>query len=181
MLKIGSMKQVRIIASGLFYLTRTAALLFLMTGIYAFVILALSMYTSMDQLPIRVSDGSFVIFYPFTEQPFLLGDYTVSYFLISTSTVLLYGFFLWLLSCVFKAFRQQKLFIPRSVSRLERFYLFNLGVPILFLVILAFSGQELRDAVLIVFLHLMIGVFAFFMAAIFRQGLLLQEEQDLTL
>ena len=175
------MKQVRMIASGLYYLTRTAALLFLTTGIYAFVVLALSMYTNMDQLPIKVSDRGFVIFYPFTEQPFLLGDYTVSYFLISTSTVVLYGLFLWLLSCVFKAFRQQKLFIPRSVSRLERFYWFNVGVPILFLMILAISGHELRDVVLIVFLHLMIAVFAFFMAAIFKQGLLLQEEQDLTL
>ena len=175
------MNQVRMLASGLYYLTRIAAVLFLMTGIYAFVVLALSMYTSIDQLPIRVSDASFVIFYPFTERPFLLGDYTFSYFLITTSTVILYGLFLWLLSCVFKAFRHQKLFIPRSVSRLERFYWFNVGVPILFLVILTVSGQELRDVVLIVFLHLMIAVFAFFMAAIFKQGLLLQEEQDLTL
>ena len=175
------MNKVRLIASGLYYLTRLAAVLFLITGIYAFAVLALSMYTNIPQLPIRVSDASFVIFYPFTKRPFLLGDYTLSYFLISTSTVILYGLFLWLLSCVFKAFRQQKLFIPRSVSRLERFYWFNVGVPVLFLVMLALSGQELRDVVLIVFLHLMIAVFAFFMAAIFKQGLLLQEEQDLTL
>lgn len=176
------MKQVRIIATGLYYITRIAALLFLITGIYAFVVLALSMYTNIGGLPLEVkSNGSFVIFYPFTETPFLLGDYTRSYFLISTSTVALYGLFLWLLSCVFRAFRQQRLFIPKSISRLERFYLFNLGVPILFLIFLAFSGHELRDALIIVFLHVMIGVFAFFMAAIFKQGLLLQEEQDLTL
>ena len=176
------MKQVRVIAAGLYYITRIAALLFLITGVYAFIVLALSMYTSMDGLPIEVkTNDGFVIFFPFTKTPFLLGDYTRSYFLLSTSTVVLYGLFLWLLSCVFKAFRLHKLFIPRSVLRLERFYLFNLGVPVLFLAVLAFSGHELRDAFIIVFLHVMIGIFAFFMAAIFKQGLLLQEEQDLTL
>lgn len=176
------MKPVRITATILYYITRVAALAFLLTSIYAFIVLLLSFQTNMAGLPIEVKDnGSFVIFFPFTNMPFLLGDYTRSYFLISTSTVALYGLFLWLLSCVFKAFRQQKLFIPKSVSQLQRFYLFNLGVPVIVLLLLAIFGHEIRDAIIIVFLHLMIGVFAFFMAAIFKQGLLLQEEQDLTL
>lgn len=176
------MKSVRITATFLYHVTKIAALLFLFTGLYAFVILFLSLHTGMEGLPIEVKDNnSFVIFYPFTSRAFLLGDYTNSYFLISTSTVALYGLFLWLLSRVFKAFKQQRLFIPKSVSRLQRFYLFNLGVPILFLMFLVIFGQDIRDAMIIVFLHLMIGVFAFFMAAIFKQGLLLQEEQDLTL
>jgi hypothetical protein len=176
------MKSVQIVANALHYLTRIASLLFLSTAIYAFIVLFLSLYTRIDSLPIELkTNGSFVIFFPFTKAPFLLGDYTSSYFLVSTSTIALYSLFLWLLSCVFKAFRQKRLFIPKSVSRLERFYLFNLSVPTIFLLFLAFSGQEIRDAIIIVFLHLMIGVFAFFMAAIFKQGLLLQEEQDLTL
>jgi hypothetical protein len=41
-------------------------------------------------------------------------------------------------------------------------------------------GSELVDIVRIIMLHLVIGVFAFFMAAIFRHGVVLQEEQDLT-
>lgn len=180
--KIESMRSVRIVAAVLHYLTRVASLLFSCTAVYAFIVLLLSLYTDVSGLPIDVkSNGSFVIFLPFSKKPFLLGDYTHSYFLVSTSTIALYGMFLWLLSCVFKAFRQQRLFIPKSVSRLERFYLFNLSVPAAFLLLLVFSGQEIRDAIVIVFLHLMIGVFAFFMAAIFKQGLSLQEEQDLTL
>ena len=176
------MKAVRLIANILYYITRVAAILFLITAVYAFVVLAISMYTDFQGLPIDIKNNeTFVIFYPFTTTPFLLGDYTRSYFVTSTSTVGLYGLFLWLLSCVFKAFRQQRLFIPKSVSRLERFYLFNLVVPVLFLLMLAVIGHDLRDALIIVFLHVMIGVFAFFMAAIFKQGLLLQEEQDLTL
>lgn len=176
------MKTVRLVATAFHICTRIAAIVFWIVGLYAFVVLFGSLHLGMSNLPIEIrTDGSFAIFYPFTSNPFLLGDYTNSYFLISTSTILLYGTFLWLLSYVFKAFKQTKLFIPKSVSRLEKFYLFNISVPILFLFFLAFFGHELRDAVIIAFLHIMIGVFAFFMAAIFKQGLLLQEEQDLTL
>jgi hypothetical protein len=176
------MKAVRVTASILFYITRVAALLFFFTAIFAFVVLTLSLYSGIHGLPITVKpDNSFIIFYPFTQTPFLAGDYTSSYLMTSTGTVLLYALFLWLLSAVFKTFKQQKLFTPRSVSRLERFYVFNLGVPFLCLMVFAFLGDELRDILVILFLHVMIGVFAFFMAAIFKQGLLLQEEQDLTL
>ena len=49
-----------------------------------------------------------------------------------------------------------------------------------FLVLLAFFGHEIIDILRITLLHLVIGVFAYFMAAIFKQGVHLQEEQDLT-
>lgn len=175
------MKTVRLVATILNILTRLLAVIFWAVALYAFVVLFCSLHTSITGLPIELkNNGSFVIFYPFTRTPFLLGDHNHSFFLISTSTIALYGVFLWLLSLVFKAFRQAKLFIPTSVSRLERFYLFNISVPIIFLAFLAFAGHEVRDVIIITFLHLMIGVFAFFMAAIFKQGLVLQEEQDLT-
>ena len=56
----------------------------------------------------------------------------------------------------------------------------NLIVPFVFLALIAVFGEEMIDIVRIILLHLVIGVFAFFMAAIFKQGLVLQEEQDLT-
>jgi hypothetical protein len=176
------MKTVRITANILFYTTRIVALLFLFTAVYAFIILLLSLHTHTSGLPIKVEgDDHFIIFYPFTKIPFLAGDHTTSYLIISTATVALYGLFLWLLSNVFRAFKQDRLFTSKNVLRLKRFYLFNLALPIIYLIILAILSHEIRDATIIVFLHLMIGVFAFFMAAIFKQGLLLQEEQDLTL
>jgi purine-cytosine permease-like protein len=64
--------------------------------------------------------------------------------------------------------------------KLSRFYLTNLIVPAAFLVLLAFFGHEIIDILRITLLHLVIGVFAYFMAAIFKQGVHLQEEQDLT-
>jgi hypothetical protein len=41
-------------------------------------------------------------------------------------------------------------------------------------------GDEYIDVARIALLHLVIGIFAFFMATIFKQGFVLQEEQDLT-
>jgi hypothetical protein len=101
--------------------------------------------------------------------------------IIAMLTFLLYGLFFWLLSDIFKTFRQPKLFTPSGVNRLKRFYVGNLTIPILMLLVLAVSGDEVANLVSVTFLHMILGVFAFFMAAIFQQGLLLQEEQDLTL
>jgi hypothetical protein len=177
------MKPVRATATILFYITRVTSLLFLITATYAFIVILLSLYVGKSpNIPIDVSEaGSFVIFYPFTRIPFLAGDYTTSYFVVSLLTMALYGIFLWLLSGVFLAFKRERLFTLINVLHLKRFYLFNIFVPLIFLLSLVIFSQEVRDAMVIVFLHIMIGVFAFFMAAIFKQGLLLQEEQDLTL
>ena len=88
--------------------------------------------------------------------------------------------FLWLLSGVFHAFKQVKLFTAKGVVQLSRFYITNLLVPFLFLLLFLLFRNEMSDLLRIILLHVIIGVFAYFMAAIFKQGLLLQEEQDLT-
>lgn len=176
------MKTVRITANLLYYATKVAALAALLTAAYGFLVLLLSLYSDITGLPITIHpDNTFIVFFPFTRTPFLAGDHTTAYLITSTGTVALYGLFLWLLSSVFNTFKQPKLFTPTGVLRLRRFYTFNLGIPALCLIVLIILGQEIQDVSIIVFLHIMIGVFAFFMAAIFKQGLLLQEEQDLTL
>jgi hypothetical protein len=174
------MKNVRFTASVLFYFSRAAAVVFLATALYATTIVLLSYYTTAQWLPIEVKEQYFTLFYPFTQQAFLLGDYTASYLFTSLFIIAFYGFFLWLLGDVFRAFRQQKLFTRKGVVRLSRFYLTNLIVPFVFLSLVLIFRNEMSDLIRIMFLHLVIGVFAFFMAAIFKQGLILQEEQDLT-
>src|SRR5688572_8996314 len=105
------MKTVRPIASILFYLTRIAAIIILMVAVYATGIILLHENDPTAKLPIEVSDRtSFVIFYPFTRTPFLLGDYTTSYLVSNLLTVGFYGLFLWLLGGVFHAFKQTKIF-----------------------------------------------------------------------
>lgn len=174
------MKTVRLVAGILFYIIRGAAFLFLATALYAAVIVLLHHFTAASWLPIHTEGDFFTIYYPFTHMPFLLGDYTASYLFTYLFTVAFYGLFLWFLSGVFHAFKQKKLFTERGAVQLSRFYITNLLMPFLFLVLFLFFRNDISDIIRIMFLHLVIGVFAYFMAAIFKQGLVLQEEQDLT-
>ena len=175
------MKTVRPVASILFYLSRFVAIIILIVAVYATAVIMLHKNDPSANFPMQVlDDGSFRIFYPFTQKPFLLGDYTTSYLVSNLLTISFYGLFLWMLSGVFHAFKQTKIFTRKGVMQLSRFYMINLIVPFVFLALLAVFGEEMIDIVRIILLHLVIGVFAFFMAAIFKQGLVLQEEQDLT-
>lgn len=174
------MKSVRIVANILYYLTRVAAIIYVITALYTLAVVLLS--ASGAAAPMHVDRDRFEIYYPFTTAPFLLGDYNTSFLTMMILLISFYALFLWLLSNVFNAFRQAKLFTPAGVRRLSRFYLTNLTVPVICLIAAILFYQEVAsDIAMITFLHIIIGVFAFFMAAIFKQGLLLQEEQDLTL
>jgi hypothetical protein len=175
------MERIRGLARLLFYLSRLMSFFCLAIAAYALVIITLSTQTNMKGLPVALSNGGFTIFLPFSRIPFLVGDNSVSYIFTSLSIVTLYGIFLWLLGSVFSVFMQKKIFIPKSVKRLKHFYLFNFFVPVIYIICLILFAQEIRDALVIAFLHLMIGVFIYFMAIIFQQGLVLQEEQDLTI
>jgi hypothetical protein len=174
------MKTVRITATILYWLARIGAVLFLTVAIYATAVLLLYTVNPSSELPIQVAEDRFVIFLPFTETSFLLGEYTSAYIATYFITIAFYGIFLWLLGGVFHSFRQKKLFTQKGVSRLSRFYITNLAMPVLFILLVLLFREESADIIRIMLLHLIIGVFAFFMAAIFKQGLVLQEEQDLT-
>jgi hypothetical protein len=174
------MKAVRLTATILFYLTRITAIVVTVATVYAMFVILLYSNNAGPSLPIEVlANDTFRIFYPFTKKPFLLGDYTLSYLISNLLIIAFYNVFLWLLSGVFHAFKQPRLFTPKGVLQLSRFYKTNLIVPSAFLVLVFLFGQELLDISRITLLHYVIGVFAFFMAAIFKQGLILQEEQDL--
>ena len=174
------MKRVRDLATLLYYISRLAAWVFIIVGAYILITVLLYGW-GIQGLPIETDRNHFTIFLPFSKVPFLLGDYTRAYLSVTLSILILYAIFLWLLSTVFQVFKQQKIFIPKSMRRLRNFYLFNFYIPVLYIVCLILFRLELRDAFIIVLLHLMISVFIFFMATIFKQGLVLQEEQDQTL
>jgi hypothetical protein len=179
--KVALMKTVRLVAAILFYVARVWAVIVLIVAGYASGVVVIHLIAPKANLPMSVlEDQTFRIYFPFTKKVFLLGDYTSSYLVTNLVMIIFYGIFLWLLSAVFHAFRQQKIFTRKGVIRLSRFYIINLLMPLLFVILLLAFGRELFDMIRIGVLHLVIGVFAFFMAAIFKQGLLLQEEQDLT-
>lgn len=174
------MKRVRNLAGILFYISRITSWVLIIVGGYVLITILLHV-GGIKGLPIEINNSYFVILLPFSKQPFLLGDYTAAYLSVSLSVMILYAIFLWLLSAVFKMFKQQKIFIPTSVRHLQNFYRFNFYIPVLYVLCLVIFKLELKDAVVIVLLHLMLSVFIYFMATIFQQGLVLQEEQDQTL
>jgi hypothetical protein len=87
----------------------------------------------------------------------LLGDYTTSYLVSNLLIVAFYGLFLWLLSDVFEAFSQSKIFTKKGLNQLSRFYITNLIVPVMFFTLLVVFGQELSDIMRISLLHLVIA------------------------
>jgi hypothetical protein len=174
------MKSVRVLSRFLYYLSRGAAILYIVTTLYAMLVMVLFSLFPGANIPMSIREtGIFQITYPFTSEVFLQGEYTTSYLSVYFLILSFYGLFLWLLGDVFRAFRQARLFTQKGFVQLSRFYIVNITIPVLILVLLAIFQQELSDILRITFLHLVIGVFAFFMAAIFKQGLALQEEQDL--
>ncbi|MEO8172646.1 MAG: DUF2975 domain-containing protein [Sediminibacterium sp.] len=178
------MKRVKVIAGGLFYFMRVLALIFGATAIYSIIVLGLSVLGGPTWLPINITDGQFTILYPVTSTPFLIGDYTAAYLVPTLLVVLFYTLFMFVLSSLFKALMQRKIFVRKSIVLLDRFYKINFVVPAAILLSSVLYGNEsndIKDYIMICFLHAVIGVFAFFMAAIFREGYVLQEEQDLTL
>jgi hypothetical protein len=175
------MIRIKGIAGFLYYITRIFSVVYSVIAVYAIVVLVLAKSTGAAWVPVKVENGEFTVYWPFTERPFLLGDYSNAYLVPTLLTIGFYAVFFWLLGSVFDTFRQAKLFVPSSVARLKRFYLFNFLMPILIVVASILYMGSTNDYLMIALLHAILGVFTFFMAAIFRQGLLLQEEQDLTL
>lgn len=169
------MKPTRIIATILFYLTRILAAGYLFTSMY--ILFSSSLKLSSFKL---LENNRFAITYPFTDKNFLLGsENTIQYIAEMAISIGFYGVFFYLLSTVFNTFMQQRLFTFQGVKNLKRFYFFNLFItPVVLGVIATISIEDLPYVGLIV-AHFIIGIFALFLEAIFRQGVNLQNEQDL--
>lgn len=169
------MKSVRIVSKVLFYLTRTLAFIYLAIFVYAFI--SSSIKTHAFRL---VKNGSrFEISYPFTDTPFLLGYNNMGYINTMLMVFGLYALFFYVLSNVFATFSQAKLFTQKGLRHLKQFYISNFTLPLLALLIASIISEVEGAAEALVALHLLLGVFAYFIAAIFQQGLKLQHEQDL--
>lgn len=169
------MKLVRIIASFLFVIARITSFFYLVTAIYALV-------NCVFEGPFfeRIEINRFAINFPFTRQHFLLGsEYTLEYVSEMVLGLALYGVFFLVLSNVFNAFRQERLFTKNGLKNLKQFYQFNLLLyPFLAIIWSLFSIEDFPFFAMIV-AHAIMGIFIFFMAAIFEKGVNLQNEQDL--
>jgi hypothetical protein len=170
------MKSVRLISQVLFYVTRLLSILYAAIFLHAFI----AIIFKTGHYNITANGNRFEIYYPFTSKPFLLGDNHTTYILFDFLLLLIsYGLFFLLLSNVFNGFAQPKLFTKKGYKYLRWFYLCNLLIPLVILLLLSIFYIVSSEATIIVLLHMVAGIFAWFLAVIFRQGLQLQNEQDL--
>lgn len=178
------MRIVRPIAMVFYYLTRILAFVYLTSTFFIITVLALkNCLPAADFLPIHISDARFEILIPATDKPLFLGRYT-SWGIIEIALGMgLYGLFFFLLSRIFNAFRQQKLFTSQAIKSLSDFSKANLILPPAFLIFLYFHPDYLVEGgeILVTSLHILLAVFALFQAAVFSEGFTLQQEQDLTI
>nr|WP_294785686.1 DUF2975 domain-containing protein [uncultured Flavobacterium sp.] len=169
------MKTTHIVSRILFYFTRFLAVVYFFLAAYSVFTLLTGLF-----LTFKNNGKYFQVCYPFTSQPVLLGDYNLPYIVFDFLAPLsLYGLFFLLSSNVFKVFYQPKLFTKNGISNLRNFYLANLLIPSIMIFVAFFFVQLDNEVSLFIVLHGMLGVFAYFLAAIFKQGLNLQNEQDL--
>lgn len=168
------MKRIKLLAKGLYIVSRALAIGYVATTLYAAFCILTGIGTGL------VKENLLHIFYPFIAKPFLIVDNTPLYIIFSFFLPLgLCSIFFWLVSNVFRVFLKPTLFTVQNVLHLKRFYGFNMIVPVLATVIGSFF-VPIEDFILaLVVVHFILGVFTYFLATIFNQGIGLQNEQDL--
>ncbi|GEM_PF-143473 len=170
-----TMGKTKFIAKIISLISRLLAIAYFLMVIYSIFCLATKWCITL------YGEGKFLhINYPFTQTPFLNVDYNANYILFSfLLPISLYSLFFWLTANLFKVFSKSILFTPVNLLQLKRFYLFNWIAPIPAIIISSFFVEPEGMIWLLAVVHGILGVFAWLVAAIFKQGLLLQNEQDL--
>lgn len=169
------MKSVKIIASILEKIVKLIALGYLLTALYT--LINCSFRAPFFEI---LDSNRFAINFPFTKQHFLLGSqYTFAYVTEMVLGIGVYGLFFWVLGNVFKAFKQERLFTKNGLTYLKQFYWFNLGLYPVIAVVWSMISEEDFPFIAMIIAHSIMGVFIYFMSAIFEQGVNLQNEQDL--
>lgn len=169
------MQQTKFIAKILYYISLVLATGYLGSVIYSLFCIVTGIGSQ------TFGKGKFLrVFFPFTEQPFMIVDYNVTYIIFAFALPLsLYGLFFLMSASVFKVFLQPKLFTKENIVALKRFYMLNIFVP-LPISLLASLFIPVESIIWgLVLIHFFLGIFAFFLAGIFSQGVNLQKEQDL--
>lgn len=169
------MNQTKTISRILYYVCVVLSMAYLLTFAYSVFCLATGFSTApyKENLYLHIN-------YPFTEQPFINIENNYPYIVFSFLAVLLcYGIFFWFSAKVFRVFFQKKLFAEENIICLKRFYMYNIFFPLPMVVIASFFVEVESIIWGLVFIHFMLGIFCLFLANIFKQGLHLQNEQDL--
>ncbi|MAU26448.1 MAG: hypothetical protein CMH48_04580 [Muricauda sp.] len=159
----------------LFYGSTLAAIGSILLVGFILLSLALGNYTLIE--------NRFQISIPLFPELFIKGFYEQNIIVAITLVMFYFGVFFYVLSLIFKSFKSEKLFTEKVVKSLNRFAILNLVVfPALYIIIhfvvMKKSGyNDIHNLIL----SLILGVFILFIAAIFKRGLKVQNENDLTI
>lgn len=118
---------------------------------------------------------------PFTSS-MIKGAYDPLTFIGVFCFLIFYASFFLVLSLLFKTFSAEKLFTQEAIKYLKWFTIVNLIIPVIYVIIGTLINNTITlDDVIPSLLHIGLGIFAAFIATIFKQGFTLQEENELTI
>lgn len=163
------------ISSYLFYLFRLGAICSISLVLFILLSFAFGNY--------EVQGGRFTIPFPFFSDLDIKGEFRTS-IITSITLILIYlGGFLYSLSMILKSFKSAILFNSSAIRYLRILAVINLLVfPILYLLIrIVILKSSIMGGIHNLILSLIFGVFLLYVAAIFKRGLKVQTENDLTI
>ncbi len=158
----------------LFYVVRITTIGYLISLL--FIVFSLISHISMT-----VSDQQFQIKIPMTD--FVIkGNYDLRTMIAITVFFIFYTVFFYVLSMVLKTFKEEILFTKTAIKYLMYFTILNLFFPVLYGILQVIISKRIDfNDLSIAFLHIILGIFSMFIIAIFKQGVQLQEETELTI
>lgn len=163
------------VSSYLFYVFRLGAIGSLVLALFILLSFVIGNY--------ELKDGRFTIPFPLFSYFDIKGDYKTS-IITSITLILIYiGGFLYSLSMILKSFKSAVIFNSRAIRYLKILAIINLLVfPIVYLSLrLIILNISIMNGIQNLILSLIFGVFLLFVAAIFKRGLKVQNENDLTI
>lgn len=169
------MKRTLTLSKILFQIFRLLSVTYFLIVIYSAFCVLTGFFTDVSE------NGNFlVINFPFTNSSFLNVENNWRYILFSFIIPLFsYALFFYLTSNIFLVFLKEKLFTAQNVKILKKFYFLNFILPLPIAVISMAFVKIIPLIWLLVLIHFIMGIFIFYLAEIFLQGVKLQNEQDL--
>jgi len=131
----------------------------------------------------EIVNNQFQISLPIFSSTFIRAAYQPQHIITITLVMLFFSIFFYLVSNIFKTFKEPKLFTDSAIKQLNYFAFLNLIVaPLLFLTIDFFIMEKQQIGNIFNYLlTFLLGIFLLFIAAIFKQGYQVQHENDLTI
>jgi len=138
-------------------------------------------FSFLNESLMTVTNEEFQIKLPLLDL-YIKGQYNRKIIAVIFLSFLFYGIFFYVLSLIFKVFKQRTIFNKNAISYLSLFVGVNLIAFVGLIGIAVFTTNQVSfESIAYGLMHLILAVFVAFIMAIFKQGFQLQQESDLTI